>query len=403
MTGILSGMSIVEGSAFVAAPLGGMTLAQLGADVIRYDPIDGGLDHGRWPLAPDRRSLFWAGMNKGKRSIRLDLKSPEGQEIVAALITRPGPDRGIFLTNLPARGTLCFEALKARRGDLIMIAMTGNPDGTSEVDYTVNAATGFPEITGRRGSAEPVNSVLPAWDIAMGEMAAIGVLAADRHRTRTGEGALVKLALSDVALAATSHFGRLAQAQLGDSAEKDGNFLYGAFGCDFLTRDDRRVMVVALTGRQWKALREATELDASALGAAAGADLATEGGRYGAREAIRRALTPWFAARELAEIRRVFSRHGVSWGPYQSFAQLLAQDPRCGPDNGMFSQVEHPGIGSLLTPASPLDFSAVPRLPASRAPTLGEHTDEILAELGLSDGEIGRLHDQGVVAGSAPA
>ncbi len=73
--GILSGLSVVEGSAFVAAPLGGMTLAQLGADVIRFDQIGGGLDQGRWPLAADGRSLFWAGMNKGKRSIQIDLRS----------------------------------------------------------------------------------------------------------------------------------------------------------------------------------------------------------------------------------------------------------------------------------------------------------------------------------------
>ena len=67
-----------------------------------------------------------------------------------------------------------------------MVALTGNADGTSEIDYTVNVATGFPEITGPRDATEPTNSVLPAWDIAMGEMAAVGVLAADRHRPRTG-------------------------------------------------------------------------------------------------------------------------------------------------------------------------------------------------------------------------
>src|SRR5690349_20530709 len=176
--GILAGMSIVEGSAFIAAPLGGMTLAQLGADVIRYDQIGGGLDYRRWPVTDTGQSLFWAGMNKGKRSIQLDLRSPEGQEIVASLITRPGPDRGIFLTNFPTRGMLSYDALKAKRSDGIMVALTGNADGTSEVDYTVNVATGFPEITGARDAAEPVNSVLPAWDIAMGEMAAVGVLAA---------------------------------------------------------------------------------------------------------------------------------------------------------------------------------------------------------------------------------
>jgi len=67
MSGILSGLRVVEGSAFVAAPLGGMTLAQLGADVIRFDQIGGGLDYHRWPLAADGQSLFWAGLNKGKR------------------------------------------------------------------------------------------------------------------------------------------------------------------------------------------------------------------------------------------------------------------------------------------------------------------------------------------------
>jgi crotonobetainyl-CoA:carnitine CoA-transferase CaiB-like acyl-CoA transferase len=81
MGGILEGMRIVEGSAFVAAPLGGMTLAQLGADVIRFDPIGGGLDRGRWPITDEGRSLFWAGLNKGKRSIQVDLGSPAGREL----------------------------------------------------------------------------------------------------------------------------------------------------------------------------------------------------------------------------------------------------------------------------------------------------------------------------------
>ena len=104
MPGILSGLRIVEGSAFVAAPLGGMTLAQLGADVIRFDPIGGGLDAHRWPVTADGTSLFWAGLNKGKRSIAVDIRSPRGQELLTQLITLPGDDAGIFSTNFPARG-----------------------------------------------------------------------------------------------------------------------------------------------------------------------------------------------------------------------------------------------------------------------------------------------------------
>ena len=97
MNHILKDLRIIEGSAFVAAPLAGMTLAQLGADVIRFDPIRGGLDAKRWPVDQHGKSLYWVGLNKGKRSIAVDTRKPEGQELVAALITAPGPGSGILL------------------------------------------------------------------------------------------------------------------------------------------------------------------------------------------------------------------------------------------------------------------------------------------------------------------
>jgi 2-methylfumaryl-CoA isomerase len=395
---ILQGMRVVEGSAFVAAPLGGMTLAQLGADVIRFDQIGGGLDYQRWPLAGDGESLFWAGLNKAKRSIALDLHSDRGRELASALIA----DAGLFLTNFPARGWLAYEILRGRREDLIMVALAGNPDGTSEVDYTVNPATGFPWATGPRDLSVPLNSVLPAWDIAMGSLAAIGLLAAERHRTRTGEGQLIELALSDVAFAMVGNLGRIAEAQLGGRDQpKDGNYLYGAFGHDFETRDGRRVMVVALTARQWAALRRATGIEdaVATLEQATGYDLDTESGRFAARDLLAAILRPWFASRELHEIRECFAGTGVSWGPYQTFSQLVTEDPRCSVSNPMFSELEHPGVGRYLAPASPLRFSGVERRPVERAPALGEHTDSILSDLGLSEAEIGRLHDSGVVAG----
>ena len=405
MSGILSGLRIVEGSAFVAAPLGGMTLAQLGADVIRFDQIGGGLDYKRWPLAADGQSLFWAGLNKGKRSIQLDLASQAGRELATALITAGGLEAGLFLTNFPARGWLEYETLAKRRRDLIMVALTGNPDGTSEVDYTVNPATGFPWATGPRNLAEPLNSVLPAWDIALGTLATVGLLAAERHRRITHDGQLVRLSLSDVALAMVGNLGRIAEAQLGGrDQQKDGNYLYGAFGHDFETRDGRRVMVVALTARQWSALVDATGIEKACadIEHATGHDLNTEGGRFQARDLIAALLRPWFASRDLASIRREFAGTNVSWGPYQTFRQLVAEDPRCSTRNPIFAEVESPGVGTYLMPGSPLDFSMVPRLPVRRAPLLGENTDEILAEvLGLGSGEIGRLHDKGVVAGAS--
>jgi 2-methylfumaryl-CoA isomerase len=398
MTGILDGLTVVEGSAFVAAPLGGMTLAQLGADVIRFDDLRGGLDFTRWPLAADGQSLFWAGLNKGKRSLRVDLRSDAGRELVAAVIAAAGT----FLTNFPARGWLAYDALRARRDDLVMVHLKGNRDGSSEVDYTVNPATGFPWATGPRNLTEPLNSVLPAWDIAMGELAAVGLLAADRHRMRTGEGQLVEVALSDVAFAVVGHLGRVAEAQLEsrDSPRRDGNYLYGAFGHDFLTRDERHVMVVALTNRQWEALLEVTGTREQMvkINEATGFDLDTESGRFEDRDLIAAILRPWFQARDLDEIRAAFEGTGVSWGPYQTFRQLVDDDPRVATGSEMWEEVEHPGVGRYRMPGTPLDFSAVPRAPVRRAPALGEHTAEILADLlGLTDAEIGRLAGDGVV------
>jgi 2-methylfumaryl-CoA isomerase len=409
MGGVLEGMRIVEGSAFVAAPLGGMAMAQLGADVIRFDPIGGGLDRKRWPVTADGQSLFWAGLNKGKRSIQVDLRSEEGRELVQALITAPGPEAGLFLTNFPARGFLDYGKLSERRPDLIMANIVGNADGSSAVDYTVNPASGFPWATGPRNLSVPFNHLLPAWDAITGMLATTSLLAAERRRARSGEGQCVRVALSDVAFWMVANLGKVAEVQINRHERvKDGNYLYGAFGRDFLTRDGRRVMIVALTLRQWRNLVEATGLGEAfdTIAKLMDVDLDEEGGRFAAREVIGATLKPWVLTRTLEEVRAIFDSHDVSWGPYQTFTQLVEEDPRCSADSEMFEEVEQPGIGTYVMPASPLDFSAAERLPPRRAPLLGEHTDEVLTEvLGLSDAEIGRLSDRGVVAGvvAAPA
>jgi 2-methylfumaryl-CoA isomerase len=181
-----------------------------------------------------------------------------------------------------------------------------------------------------------------------------------------------------------------------------GNYLYGAFGRDFATLDGRRVMVVALTKRQWEALEAATGLGDRfrRLAELRGADLGQEGERFRAREMIAALLEPWIASRTLDELRPLFARHGVCWGPYQTFTELVDNDPRCSPANPLFAEVEQPGIGTYLMPGSPLDFRAAERPPPQRAPLLGQHTDEILSTLlGLTEAEIGRLHDAGVVGG----
>jgi 2-methylfumaryl-CoA isomerase len=398
--GILAGLRIVEASAFVAAPLGGMTLAQLGADVIRIDLPGGGLDWRRWPVTREEVSLFWCGLNKGKRSVCIDFTQPEGRELVMQLISAPGPDGGLLLTNFPPRGCWSYEALKTRREDLIQLTIQGNRHGGAAVDYTVNPAVGMPLLTGPVDTPDPVNHVLPAWDLITGQLAATGLLAAERHRTRTGAGQHIKLSLEDVALATMGHLGFLAEAQLGTQRRRVGNYLYGAFGADFLCADGRRFMVVALTAKQWSALCEALELReaVAALELELGFDLAQEGNRFIARESIAALVAPRIQSRSSAAIGELFGRHGVCFSEYRSVTEMLAHDPACSVQNPLFAMVEQAGVGTLLTPANPLEFSAGGRLPPKPAPRLGEHTEAVLGEvLGLDAAQVGRLAAAGVI------
>ncbi|MBI1238299.1 MAG: 2-methylfumaryl-CoA isomerase [Alphaproteobacteria bacterium] len=404
MVKILEGLRIVEGSAFVAAPLAGMTLAQMGADVIRFDRIRGGLDHARWPVTESGRSLFWAGLNKGKRSLAVDMATPRGQEVVTRLICAPGEQGGIFLTNLRVRGWMDYDQLKKHRADLIMMSIMGDRRGGPQVDYTVNPAVGFPNATGPEGSEDPVGHVLPAWDCITGQQAALGIIAAERHRRLTGQGQLVELALKDMALAMLGNLGIIGEVTINQyDRPKMGNSLYGAYAQDFVCKDGARVIVVALTVRQWDNLRAAThtQLAFDELAAKLGVKLSLEGERYKHRNAITEVLRPFFAARRVADFASAFDEHGVTWSQYRSFAQAVAEDPDCSTDNPMFTLTDHPGIGSYLTPGNPIHFSEVERIEPRRAPSLGENTEEILIEIGYSDGEISTLYDDGIVASAA--
>ncbi len=379
----LSGLRVIEFSAFVAAPSAGLTLAQLGADVIRVDPPGGNIDIDRAPRNAQGRSLYWASLNRGKRSVELDVRSAAGRTLLQRLICAPGEGPAVFLTNLGVDGELSYASLAKLRPDLIMVQLSGSPDGSNAVDYTVNCAAGFPGITGS-GRDGPVNHVLPAWDITAGQMLALAVLAAERHWRLTGQGQHVKLALSDVAMATAANLGYLADVELnGTRRRADGNFLYGAYGDSFATADGRHVMVVAITDRQWTALLRATGLQESLPKAAdaLGHRLDSEDGRYAARELISTALRPWFAQRTLADVAAAFGDRALLWGPYRDFAQMLAEDPRVSEANPMFHRVAHPGVGSFLTATTPLDFGATPRVPPGVAPQLGEHTLAVLREL----------------------
>ena len=309
----------------------------------------------------------------------------------------------MLLTNIGVPW-LAHASLAQLRADVITCTIEGNPDGSTAVDYTVNCATGLPAMTGGGSLAAPVNHVLPAWDIACAFQAAMSVSLAATQRRASGEGAELRIALSDVAFSMLSHLGTLAEAELLDQERPSiGNDLYGAFGRDFGTADGERIFVAAISVGQWKSLTKACamEEEVRALERSLGLDFNKEGERFEARAYIAAVVERWCAARRLEEVAAAFAANRVCWGQYQTVRSLLARDARVSTANPVFERIHTPGVGEHLAAATPVRIGGARRPPIRPAPILGQDTDAILMEvLGLDSAAVGRLHDAGVVAGA---
>ena len=390
----LEGVVIVELATYVAGPSAGLALAQLGAEVVRIDPLGGAADHSRWPLADSGESIYWHSLNRGKRSLTVNVRSEEGRDVVRRLICSPGPDRGIFIDNAVRQDWLSWESLRAGRSDLIQVHVGGYRDGRAAVDYTVNADAGVPLITGPEKSTTPVNHVLPAWDLLTGMSVTTALLAALRRRDRTGIGGRIDIALADVALAGVANLGWLSEAARGVNREPIGNALYGSYGQEFRTSDGRYVMVVALTPHHWSGLVTVTGTTAamSALEAEHGVDLrADDAARYRLRTEISTTLAPWFAARDAAAVGAELTGARVLWASYRTLGEVAAAL------DGPLTTIHQPGIGEVVTARSPIrwpDYVDDPE-PAS---TLGADGRDVLVRLaGMSDDEVTALVRDGVV------
>lgn len=391
----LAGVRIVEISSFVAVPLAGMTLAQLGAEVIRVDPIGGAADYRRWPLTSDGESIYWAGLNKGKRSVAADMRSADGQDLVQRLIA----GAGVLITNVAGREWHSYDTLTRLRPDLIHVEVSGRADGGTGVDYTVNAGIGFPLVTGPSELAAPVNHVLPAWDVTCGIYAALSVVTALRHRDTTGQGQRISIPLENVALATAGNLGFFTETMInGTARERIGNSVYGQYGQDFTSSDGVSFMIVALTGRHFRDLTELTGTTkaVAALAESLGADFTDEGQRYQHRDAITGLFNEWFNAHTADEVTSALSATSVLWDRYRTFAEA-ASEPKV-TANPMFTPLEQPRIGTYLAPGLPISIGGQ-YPPAMASPALGDDTTGVLGEwLGMTADEVDQLIASGTVA-----
>ena len=401
MYDLLSGLSIIEASSFVASPTAGLYCAQMGAEVIRVDHKVGGLDYDRYMLTEEGRSLSWENLNRAKKSVALDLRSGEGRELLVELSAKTGN----LITNLPEKSFLSHGAIAARRPDLVSVRIMGWHDGRQAMDFTVNAASGYPLMCGPEdwdpATAPPVNQVLPAWDFVTGAYCAFALLAGLRHRDASGEGSEIRVPLGDVAIGTMANSGAMAEMLYrGGDRERLGNAIWGAFGRDFRSRDGIRFMVAALTAKQWDGLVAAFDL-ADEI-----AELENElnvrfadGDRP--RFEHRHRLFELFGTRSQTYDWHALSdrltQHGTTFERYRTMheaandAELVTENPLFGPSPANPSGFEYPATRS---------FANIPTLDAGlprAAPYLGQHTEEVLADrLGLASGAIGDLVDRGI-------
>jgi 2-methylfumaryl-CoA isomerase len=396
---LLSGLTVIEASSFVASPSAGLYLAQMGAEVIRIDQIGGGPDFRRWPRGPSGFSLYWENLNRAKKSVAIDLSQREGRELMQRLAASTGQ----FITNFPVDGFLAHDKLAALRPDLVTVRVMGQANGGPALDYTVNAAVGIPGMTGpaELGDA-PVNHVLPAWDLLSGAYAAFAILAAIQHRAATGMGQEVRVPLADVAIGTVANLGMLAETVMeGHDRARLGNTVYGAFGRDFVTRDGARLMLMAITPRQWRGMVEVLGIaePVARIEAERGVSFAEdEGVRFDHRDALFPLVEDRVRGWDRAALEVALEAKGCCFGAYATMTEA-AKDPMLVQTNPIFGRTDNP---SGLDYPAPGPFATLPaetRGVPQRAPRLGEHSGEILSRLlHLSDREIDSLAGKGLVA-----
>jgi len=398
---LLRGLSIVEASSFVASPTAGLYCAQMGAEVIRVDHKTGGLDYDRYMLTREGRSLAWENLNRAKKSVALDLQSAEGRELLVALAS----EAGNLITNLPEQSFLSHAAVAQARPDLVSLRIMGWHDGRQAMDFTVNAASGYPLMCGPENWDEadppPVNQVLPAWDFITGAYGAFALVSGIRHREQTGKGSELRLPLGDVAIGTMANSGAMAEMLYrGGNRERLGNAIWGAFGRDFVSRDGQRFMVAALTSKQWAGLVEAFGIVAEIAALEDELNVRFASGdtpRFANRERLFALFQAAADRMTWSELERRLAAETCTYERYRTMHEaasdpaLVANNPLFGPSPANPSGFAYPATRSFAN--IPGEERGDPR----PAPLLGEHTEDVLAEkIGLSSGQIAALVDRGI-------
>jgi crotonobetainyl-CoA:carnitine CoA-transferase CaiB-like acyl-CoA transferase len=392
----LAGLRVVDLSRVLAGPYATMTLADLGADVVKVEHPAGGDETRTWgPPFAGGESAYFLSVNRSKRSVALDLKDPEARDLALELCARADVVIENFRPGGAARLGLDYETVWAQRRDIVYCTISGfgarEPRDRAGYDFTVQAESGLMSITGDP-AGEPMKVGVAIVDVLTGLNAAAAILAALRRRDLTGEGDLVEVSLLDSAFAALVNVA--ANALLtADEPQRYGNAHPSIVPYQPFRAADGWVAVAAANDGLYSRL-------CSAIGRP---DLATDE-RYATNEArvlnrelLIAELQAVFAGRSTEDWEELLLAAGVPVGKIRSVSEAL----RTG--EARTRRLEHVTAGTIELVGPPFEFANAPVGASTPPPLLGQHTAEVLAELGVDEGRQAALERRGVITRATPA
>ena len=393
LTGPLGGVKVLEVTSTWAGPMCGVVLADLGADVIKVEIPTGDVARFIIPIPDSEISVMNATVNRNKRSLAIDMTTPEGKQVLLDLAAQSDIVLENFKAGVLARHGLGYDDIKAVKPDIIYVSVTGwgqfGPDHEAAgYDPLAQATSGYMTVNGSPEGPATKSATFLADDLG-GLHAAIGAIAALRHRDQTGEGQYVDIALLDAMLYQTDGMPTL--GALGVQPARWGNEFGFAVPASVYDCADGPVYAGVLLDAHWKKL--AVILGQPEL--ADHEDFATSAGRAANREVCNMLLSTWLAERTRDEAIEVLREAGLAVARVQSFEEVV-NDPHV-QERDMLQNVTHHDGTTVPIVGPSWKFSRTPVRIRTPAAALGEHNDQILTELGLTEEQIAGLRKAGIL------
>lgn len=392
--GPLAGIRVLDFSRVLAGPFGAQVLGDLGAEVIKIEDPRGGDDTRGFPPLRHGVSHYFLSVNRGKKSLAVDLKDPEGVALVRRLASTSDVLIENFRPGVMDRLGLGYDALSEANPGLIYCSISGfGMDGPlrdrPSFDIVIQALSGAMSINGARGGP-PTKLGLPVGDLVGGIFGPIAILGALNERHATGRGRLIDISLLDGLIGMLGYLAQLALFTGADPAPQGSDHPslvpYGVFPAS-----DGAIVIACITDQFWARLCRALGVDE----AAAEPRFATIEARLANRTDVVSLVEARTARLAMAELERLFTEHGVPHAPVLSIAQALAHPQAKA--RQMVVDVDHPVLGRVPIVGRPIKFAGVEQDALATPPALGEHTDELLRGLGLEPDAISALRRKGVL------